>query len=86
MSRFILLLLLAFFFARAVWRFLEGIAAGAAAPDRAPRRPAARQAVKLVQDPVCGTFVVPGKSPSLVSAGQTIYFCSETCLEKYGRT
>lgn len=83
MSRAILLFLLAVFFARAVWRLLEGILAGASAPQKRARGPVPPQAVKLAQDPVCGTFVVPGKSPSLVKAGETIYFCSDRCRDTY---
>ncbi|MCA1583639.1 MAG: hypothetical protein LC791_02305 [Acidobacteria bacterium] len=83
MSRAILLLLLAIFLIRAVWRLLEGVVSGATSPQVRGRNPAP-QAVKLVKDPVCGTFVVPGKSPSLVRAGETIYFCSDTCRERYG--
>jgi YHS domain-containing protein len=26
---------------------------------------------------------VPGKSPSLISAGETIYFCSDRCREQF---
>lgn len=85
MSRAILLLLLVIFFARAVWRLLEGVVSGASAPEPRTRRAAGPQPVKLVQDPVCGTFVVPGKSPSLVKAGHTVYFCSDACREKYGK-
>lgn len=83
MSRAILLFLLAIFFARAVWRLLEGIVRGASTPEPRSRGPVEPQPVKLVQDPVCGTFVVPGKAPSLVTAGQTIYFCSNACREKF---
>ncbi len=84
MSRAILLFLLVIFFARAVWRLLEGIVSGAASPEVRRRNPVASQPVKLVKDPVCGTFVVPGKSPSLVRAGETVYFCSDTCRERFG--
>jgi YHS domain-containing protein len=39
--------------------------------------------VKLAKDPVCGTFVVPGKAPSLVRAGETVYFCSDKCRDEF---
>lgn len=82
MSRAILLFLLAVFFARAVWRLIEGIVSGASASPKRTRG-SAPPPTKLVQDPVCGTFVVPGHAPSLVKAGETIYFCSDTCREKF---
>jgi YHS domain-containing protein len=82
--RAILLFLLVLFVVRAIWRLLEGIVSGASAPSPR-RRNAGAPAVKLVKDPVCGTFVVPGKSPSLVRAGETVYFCSNTCRDKYGQ-
>jgi YHS domain-containing protein len=80
-TRAILLFLLMIFVARAVWRLLEGVVSGASPPQARGRT--APQPVKLVKDPVCGTFVVPGKSPSLVRAGETIYFCSDTCREQF---
>lgn len=83
MTRAILLLLLLIFVVRAVWRLLEGIVSGASQPEPRARRRSEAPGVKLVQDPVCGTFVVPGKAASLVRAGQTIYFCSDACRDKY---
>jgi YHS domain-containing protein len=86
----ILRALLAFVFfallARAVWRLIEGVVRGATgAPPRGARvrRPEPPKAVKMAQCPVCGTYVVPGKSISDVSQGRTLYFCSETCRAKY---
>jgi len=46
------------------------------------REPAA---VKLVRDPVCGIFVVPGKALTSGSGGSTQYFCSEKCREQWSR-
>jgi YHS domain-containing protein len=39
--------------------------------------------VKLVRDPVCGTFVAPGTALSLSAGGTTHYFCSDECRSKY---
>jgi YHS domain-containing protein len=85
MWRALLLFLLVIFLARAAWRLLEGIVRGASGgppQTRAPGGPS--PSVRMVKDPVCGTFVVPGKALSLVSRGDTIYFCSEQCRAAYG--
>lgn len=82
MVRTLFLFLLLLFLARAIWKLLEGILRGAIEPPSQTRDPAA-PAVKMVQDPVCGTFVVPSKAPSLARAGQTLYFCSDACRSTY---
>ncbi|MGE0042503.1 MAG: hypothetical protein AB7H88_11655 [Vicinamibacterales bacterium] len=83
--RGLLFLLLLFFLARAVWRLLEGVVSGAQASSRGRRPPAPPPApsVKMVRDPVCGTFVVPGKALSLTAGSSTAYFCSEECRSRY---
>ena len=53
-------LLFVYFIVRAVLRLLRGIAEGMQAPP-APKPP---QAVPLVRDPVCGTYVVPSRARS----------------------
>ena len=82
--RGLLFLLLLFFLARAVWRLLEGVVRGAQAPPPGRRRAAPpAPSVKMVRDPVCGTFVVPGKALSLTAGSSTVYFCSEECRSRY---
>ena len=83
--RGLLFLLLLFFLARAGWRLLEGVVRGAQEPAAGRRRatPAQPAAVKMVRDPVCGTFVVPGKALSLTTGPTTAYFCSEECRSRY---
>ena len=83
--RALLLFLLFVFLARAAWRLIEGVARGAMggeAPGH-PRQGTHPTAVKMVQCPVCGTYVVPGKALSGVSRGQIVYFCSEACRRKH---
>lgn len=85
MWRALLLLLLFVFLARAVWRLLLGVVQGASStPARSPRGASGTPSVKMVRDPVCGTFVVPGKAISLAVRGETVYFCSEECRSQYG--
>ncbi|MDP1572500.1 MAG: hypothetical protein Q8L86_21075 [Vicinamibacterales bacterium] len=86
MWRALLLFLLFVFIARAVWRLLMGVVQGASTGTPAAgagARPGT-PAVKMARDPICGTFVVPGKALSLVARGETIYFCSEKCRDAYG--
>jgi YHS domain-containing protein len=78
--RYLLIAILVLLIARAFWRLIDGImeAAGGTTRSRAKS-----PAVKLVRDPVCGTFVAPGTSLSLTSGGATHYFCSEDCRRKF---
>ena len=84
--RIVLLFILATLLVRAVSRFLGGLVRGAAGPTAPPRpsRPG-DVPVKMAKDPVCGTFVVPGKALSATSGGDTVWFCSEACRDAFGR-
>lgn len=81
MLRLILFVVLSVFVARALWRLLGGIvegASGAASHRRAPDR-----GVPMVRDPVCGTFVLPARAVTMVDGPARVYFCSDTCRDKY---
>jgi YHS domain-containing protein len=82
--RFFLLTLLFVFISRAFWQVIGGVmeAVRGAESRRDGRVP---QAVRLVRDPVCGTFVSPRAALSAVASGNTHYFCSEDCRQKFGR-
>lgn len=77
MIKFLLLAILLLVIARAFWRVVDGILDAAGGQER--RTPG----VKLVRDPVCGTFVAPRSALSLTSGRETVYFCSEECRSKY---
>ena len=81
MTRVILLAILFVVIARIFWRLFDSVIAGARTPAD-PRRPP-ESPVKLVRDPVCGTFVAPGTARSLAAGGTTHYFCSDTCRESF---
>jgi YHS domain-containing protein len=81
--RFILLAILLLLVARAFWRLVDGIMEAAGG---SPRRRGASPAVKLVRDPVCGTWVAPKAALSLAARGSTHYFCSEQCREQFRKT
>ena len=86
MVRAILLFLLVLFFTRFVLRLLRGIAEGARSPAGSPpHRPAHPPAVKMVADPVCGTYVVPGKALQLARGREMVYFCSDKCRDEWVR-
>jgi len=78
--RVILIAILLLLVARAFWRLVDAIIEGAGG---APQRRRVRRGVKLVRDPICGTFVAPDASLSLTSGGSTHYFCSEECRARY---
>jgi YHS domain-containing protein len=67
---------------RAVWRLFMGILEGAG--YRRDDRPV-QASVKLVRDPICGTFVSPSSAPALRMEGQTWYFCSDKCKREWER-
>ena len=80
--RTFLLVLLLFFVARAILRLLDGVRQGVSGgATRAGSR--TRPPVKMVADPVCGTFVVPGKALQLAHGRQVHYFCSEKCKDQW---
>lgn len=81
--RVILLFVMALLALRAVSRFFGGLSD--AARGDAPRARTAETPVKMVKDPVCGTFVVPGKALSAAANGATVWFCSEQCRDTFTR-
>ena len=83
MIKYILLAIVLLLLARAFWRLMDGIIESAGGTKK--RRPGS-PAMKLVRDPVCGTFVQPRDSLSLAARGATYYFCSDRCREQFRKT
>ena len=81
MLRYILLLLLLIFLARAFWRVVEGVLEGFTGLPRGTR--GQRPGIQMVRDPVCGTFVVPERAVTLVEGRQQLHFCSTSCRDQY---
>jgi YHS domain-containing protein len=50
---------------------------------RAPKVPATEA---LKKDPVCGTFIAPSTAVVQMVGGETYYFCSAKCRDKFGKT
>jgi YHS domain-containing protein len=81
MIRVVLLLVLFILIARMFWRVVDNIVE--AASGRPPRAPEPRPGVPMVRDPVCGTFVLPERSVSIVEEGGRVHFCSKACRDAY---
>ena len=81
MIRILLLGILFLLIAQAFWRLVEGIVQGAGGSSS--RKRSIKPSMKLVRDPVCGTFVAPRQELSLTARGETHYFCSEKCRREF---
>jgi YHS domain-containing protein len=81
MVRFALYAVLFILLMRAATRLWRGLAEGVS--GKPPRGHVAKQAVQMVRDPVCGTFVVADRSLTLSVGQQQVHFCSATCRDKY---
>jgi len=84
LARFLLLAVAVLLLVRALWQFLFGVVEGATRrPDGRRGASPPAKGVPMVRDPVCGTFVVPGRALSLTDRGELHYFCSEACRQAY---
>lgn len=83
MARLLLWAILILLAIRALSRFLRGLLEGAGYRREMPGRPGPDAAVGLVRDPVCGTYVVPGRALTARSESGTLYFCSEKCRQAW---
>lgn len=79
--RILLLIILLVLLGRAI-RSLLASAVGASPEDG--RRKAAPRGVRMVRDPICGTFLPPSNALAEPGrGGSIIYFCSEACRQEY---
>ena len=85
MLRLLLVLILIAFVARAFWRVVDGVIEGmrdgrsvGSGSSNAPSR-----RVQMVRDPICGTFVVPGRAIAAIRDGRPLHFCSTRCRDAY---
>ena len=87
MTRFVLLLLLSVVVARVFWRVVDGVVEGLTGRPGSAGRPGSTGArgrgVQMARDPVCGTFVVPDRAVTLTVGRERLYFCSDSCCDKY---
>ena len=82
MIKILLIGILVLMVARAFWRVVDGILDGARGGNKGGNERGGSP-VKLVRDPVCGTYVAPTAALSLSAGDTTHYFCSEQCRSKY---
>ena len=82
MLRLLLLFILITFVARAFWRVVDGMIEGLRGTSPGANRPP-NQAVAMVRDPVCGTFVLPDRAVTLSEGGRQLHFCSTRCRDEF---
>ena len=80
MTRLLLVAVLLLLIAWAFWKVVDGIIeAFGGLPSRG------KSPMKLVRDPVCGTWVSPRESLGLRAGEITHYFCSDACRAKFAK-
>jgi YHS domain-containing protein len=88
----VLLFLIVYYFIRYL---LRGLMPGPANPSQVrnsgdPAATSTRERIvrqgRMEKDPVCGTYVDVATSVQATFAGETRYFCSSECLNKYKKT
>jgi YHS domain-containing protein len=90
MLRFLVYSLVAIFLITLIRAFIGMISRGLSelfAPQAGTHAETRRQDIpaggELRKDPVCGTYVPESSAVKLSVGGQTVYFCSEACRDKY---
>jgi uncharacterized protein len=82
--RDLLLLVLAMVIARAIWRIVGGVMEGLSGrASGGPGGSVPGRGVQMVQDPVCGTYVIPDRALALSDGSARVFFCSANCRDKY---
>jgi hypothetical protein len=79
--RLALFLILSIIVARAFWRIVDGVIEGLSGQPVGPGREI--RGVQMSRDPVCGTYVVPDRSVTVIDGRQQLFFCSTACRDKY---
>ncbi len=77
-------LIIAFVIVYLVYRLGKNFFSPSAKESRQfPKQPASIAGEDLVRDPYCGTYVPESSAFTANIDGETLYFCSKECLEKY---
>ena len=79
--RYILLVLLVAFLARAILRLFAGFIDGLTGSPRGTRVP--QRGVQMARDPVCGTYVAADRAVLLIEGADRVHFCSTRCRDEY---
>ena len=84
---YLILAIIAISVLRGVIGFLASLFTNATVgPERREGTPRSKDVIKaeaLKKDPVCGTFVAPSTALRKERDGQTYYFCSPACRDKF---
>lgn len=64
-------------------KLFTGGFAGASNAGQTPKRPSVPAGGELKKDPVCGTFIAAATSIQKTIRGETYYFCSTVCRDKF---
>lgn len=83
MTRLLLFVVLSIVITRIVSRILASFAEGFSGRDSNPTGSVPQRGVHMVRDPVCGTFVLPERAVALIDGRSQVFFCSDTCRDKY---
>ncbi len=83
MFRVLFYTVLLILFVRAMSRFWNGIVEGATGGQTSRGSRVPERSVQMVRDPVCGTFVVPGRAVTLSVGADHVHFCSTDCRDRY---
>jgi YHS domain-containing protein len=79
--RFLLISILLTLAIRAAGRLIGGIIDGITGQPRGAG--VQQRGVQMVRDPICGTFILPDRAVSIADGRGRVFFCSETCRDKY---
>jgi hypothetical protein len=71
------------FLARMFFNAAAGPGRPQGAPQKAPGKSDPLKPESLKKDPVCGTFVAPSSALQKERDGQTYFFCSKECLDRF---
>ena len=78
-----LLWLLVFMGAMWLWRRLQAALLAAGSPRPGGTARSTRSAGRMVRDRICETFILEQKALILEEGGETHYFCSSDCRDRY---
>ena len=83
MTRAVLFAILLVTLAWGFWRLVDGVIETFGGTDGTRKRRRSAPPVKLVRDPVCGTWVSPANAQAAQAGSATHYFCSERCRAEF---
>jgi YHS domain-containing protein len=81
LTRILVYVLIVLLVARALRQFFGGLAQGMRG-ERGPSRRIDR-GVRMVRDPICGTFVIPAAALAVRDANGVHHFCSDKCRSAF---